>query len=233
MIWTHLSVSTSQTTTSETHGKVVADGCCYPPLPLSPEGRGPQVPHPRLAQPPSTWCSSTPTYYHLHCNLMAPLPFTSTILSIFEPLPTMHLPSCTFSHAPQEEYTNDKIWSSRIPEVIPCSIAIIYLHLCLKIFLFLVLYIAMEIVDVRFDANEVVVTLLSSNITVFALDFLGSGLSDGDRVSLGWHEKDDLKMVVSYLRSNKQVSHIGLWRRSMGANTKYIHVGLFQMVQEE
>lgn len=30
--------------------------------------------------------------------------------------------------------------------------------------------------------------LLPFNITVFTLDFSGSGLSDGDYVSLGWHE---------------------------------------------
>ena len=40
----------------------------------------------------------------------------------------------------------------------------------------------------RADANEAAVILLPSNITVFALDFSGSGLSDGDYVSLGWHE---------------------------------------------
>lgn len=71
----------------------------------------------------------------------------------------------------------------------------------------------------RADANEAAVILLPSNITVFALDFSGSGLSDGDYVSLGWHEKDDLKAVVSYLRSSKLVSSIGLWGRSMGAVT--------------
>ncbi|KAG5561014.1 hypothetical protein RHGRI_004139 [Rhododendron griersonianum] len=69
----------------------------------------------------------------------------------------------------------------------------------------------------RADGNEAAVVLLPSNITVFTLDFSGSGLSDGDYVSLGWHEKDDLKVVVSYLRSNKQISCIGLWGRSMGA----------------
>ncbi|KAL6197779.1 hypothetical protein ACLB2K_027573 [Fragaria x ananassa] len=71
----------------------------------------------------------------------------------------------------------------------------------------------------RADANEAAVILLPSNITVFTLDFSGSGLSDGDYVSLGWHERDDLKIVVSYLRSNKQISRIGLWGRSMGAVT--------------
>ncbi|PON78243.1 Alpha/beta hydrolase fold [Trema orientale] len=71
----------------------------------------------------------------------------------------------------------------------------------------------------RADANEAAVILLPSNITVFTLDFSGSGLSDGDYVSLGWHERDDLKVVVSYLRSNKQISRVGLWGRSMGAVT--------------
>ncbi|XP_024021470.1 uncharacterized protein LOC21400949 isoform X3 [Morus notabilis] len=71
----------------------------------------------------------------------------------------------------------------------------------------------------RADANEAAVILLPSNITVFTLDFSGSGLSDGDYVSLGWHEKDDLKTVISHLRSNKQISRIGLWGRSMGAVT--------------
>ncbi|XP_048236119.1 uncharacterized protein LOC8283332 isoform X2 [Ricinus communis] len=75
----------------------------------------------------------------------------------------------------------------------------------------------------RADANEAAVILLPSNITVFTLDFSGSGLSDGDYVSLGWHERDDLKVVVSYLRSSKQISRIGLWGRSMGAVTSLLY----------
>ncbi|XP_057478074.1 uncharacterized protein LOC130765610 isoform X2 [Actinidia eriantha] len=75
----------------------------------------------------------------------------------------------------------------------------------------------------RADGNEAAVVLLPSNITVFTLDFSGSGLSDGAYVSLGWHEKDDLKVVVSYLRSNKQISCIGLWGRSMGAVTSLLY----------
>ncbi|CAI8589641.1 unnamed protein product [Vicia faba] len=75
----------------------------------------------------------------------------------------------------------------------------------------------------RADANEAAVILLPSNIIVFTLDFSGSGLSDGDYVSLGWHEKDDLKIVVSHLRSNKQISRIGLWGRSMGAVTSLLY----------
>lgn len=75
----------------------------------------------------------------------------------------------------------------------------------------------------RADANEAAVVLLPSNITVFALDFSGSGPSDGDYVSLGWHEKEDLKCAVSFLRTNKQVSRIDLRARSMGAVTSLLH----------
>lgn len=75
----------------------------------------------------------------------------------------------------------------------------------------------------RADANEAAVILLPSNITLFALDFAGSGLSGGEYVSLGWHEKQDLKSVVSFLRKNKEVSCIGLWGRSMGAVTSLLY----------
>lgn len=75
----------------------------------------------------------------------------------------------------------------------------------------------------RADGNEAAIMLLPSNITLFTLDFSGSGLSDGDYVSLGWHEKEDLKVVVSYLRSLKQITYIGLWGRSMGAVTSLMY----------
>ena len=40
----------------------------------------------------------------------------------------------------------------------------------------------------RADASEAALILLPSNITVFALDFSGSGLSGGEHVTLGWNE---------------------------------------------
>ncbi|GMP76923.1 hypothetical protein CsSME_00033391 [Camellia sinensis var. sinensis] len=69
----------------------------------------------------------------------------------------------------------------------------------------------------RADASEAAIILLPSNITVFTLDFSGSGLSGGEHVTLGWNEKDDLRAVVDYLRADGNVSLIGLWGRSMGA----------------
>ncbi|KAF8119093.1 hypothetical protein N665_0001s0145 [Sinapis alba] len=75
----------------------------------------------------------------------------------------------------------------------------------------------------RADASEAAIVLLPSNITIFTLDFSGSGLSGGEYVTLGWNEKDDLKAVVEYLRTDGNVSLIGLWGRSMGAVTSLMY----------
>ncbi|KAL3626199.1 hypothetical protein CASFOL_029748 [Castilleja foliolosa] len=75
----------------------------------------------------------------------------------------------------------------------------------------------------RTDASEAAVILLPSNITIFTLDFSGSGLSGGEHVTLGWNEKDDLRAVVDYLRADGNVSLVGLWGRSMGAVTSLMY----------
>ncbi|KAL0457288.1 UNVERIFIED_CONTAM: hypothetical protein Slati_1068000 [Sesamum latifolium] len=49
----------------------------------------------------------------------------------------------------------------------------------------------------RTDASEAAVILLPSNITVFTLDFSGSGLSGGEHVTLGWNE---VKFAIHYMR---------------------------------
>jgi dienelactone hydrolase len=48
-------------------------------------------------------------------------------------------------------------------------------------------------------------------------------MSEGDYISLGWYERDDLAVVVEYLRGTGKVSTIGLWGRSMGAVTALLH----------
>ncbi|CAH8360183.1 unnamed protein product [Eruca vesicaria subsp. sativa] len=75
----------------------------------------------------------------------------------------------------------------------------------------------------RADGSEAAIMLLPSNITVFTLDFSGSGLSGGEHVTLGWNEKDDLKAVVEFLRQDGNISLIGLWGRSMGAVTSLMY----------
>lgn len=76
----------------------------------------------------------------------------------------------------------------------------------------------------RKDAAEIIFSLLPHNMTVFSLDFSGSGLSGGNWVTLGAHEVDDLETAVSYLRTEcPHVSTIGLWGRSMGAVTALLY----------
>lgn len=75
----------------------------------------------------------------------------------------------------------------------------------------------------RLEAVSTLPVLLPFNITVFCLDFAGSGLSDGEYLSLGYYERDDLAVVVDHLRESNRVTCIGLWGRSMGASTALLH----------
>ena len=74
----------------------------------------------------------------------------------------------------------------------------------------------------RCEAFPLLCFLLPMNISVFAFDFCGSGRSDGEYISLGYYEKDDVNTVINYLRYTNKVSTIGLWGRSMGAVTSIL-----------
>lgn len=65
--------------------------------------------------------------------------------------------------------------------------------------------------------------VLSLGATLFSLDFAGSGKSDGEYVSLGCFERDDLQVVTEHLRETGTTSTIALWGRSMGAATALLH----------
>lgn len=93
----------------------------------------------------------------------------------------------------------------RVAEKLPC---VIYLH---------------GNCSSRLEAVSTLPVLLPFNITVFCLDFAGSGLSDGEYLSLGFYERDDLAAAVNYLRESNRVTCIGLWGRSMGASTALLH----------
>lgn len=75
----------------------------------------------------------------------------------------------------------------------------------------------------RLEALPTITVLLPIRISLIAFDFSGSGHSDGEYVSLGYHEKDDLKTVIKYLRESSHTSRIGLWGRSMGAVTALLY----------
>eukprot|EP00441_Pelagodinium_beii_P046906 CAMPEP_0197621904 /NCGR_PEP_ID=MMETSP1338-20131121/2330_1 /TAXON_ID=43686 ORGANISM="Pelagodinium beii, Strain RCC1491" /NCGR_SAMPLE_ID=MMETSP1338 /ASSEMBLY_ACC=CAM_ASM_000754 /LENGTH=485 /DNA_ID=CAMNT_0043191479 /DNA_START=65 /DNA_END=1519 /DNA_ORIENTATION=+ len=69
----------------------------------------------------------------------------------------------------------------------------------------------------RVDAFQVMPWLLQYNMTLFCFDFAGSGNSEGEYVTLGRHEEEDILTVMNYLLSEASVSSIGLWGKSMGA----------------
>ncbi|RHY18232.1 hypothetical protein DYB36_010118, partial [Aphanomyces astaci] len=75
----------------------------------------------------------------------------------------------------------------------------------------------------RLEAHSILRCVLSTGATVVALDCIGCGLSDGDYITLGYFERDDVHAVVEHLRSIESVSTIGLWGRSMGAVTALLH----------
>mmetsp|Transcript_30416 Transcript_30416/g.27666 ORF Transcript_30416/g.27666 Transcript_30416/m.27666 type:complete len:270 (-) Transcript_30416:640-1449(-) len=75
----------------------------------------------------------------------------------------------------------------------------------------------------RVEALQAVEVLLPANITLFCFDFAGCGKSEGEYISLGYYEKDDVECVMKHLRDSGEVSTIGLWGRSMGAVTALMH----------
>jgi len=75
----------------------------------------------------------------------------------------------------------------------------------------------------RLEAIQQLAPVVSLGATLVAFDFCGSGKSEGDWVSLGAYEKDDLMVVIEHLRSTGTTSTIALWGRSMGAATSLLH----------
>eukprot|EP01016_Furgasonia_blochmanni_P019637 TRINITY_DN2194_c0_g1_i1.p1 TRINITY_DN2194_c0_g1~~TRINITY_DN2194_c0_g1_i1.p1 ORF type:complete len:373 (+),score=71.56 TRINITY_DN2194_c0_g1_i1:143-1261(+) len=75
----------------------------------------------------------------------------------------------------------------------------------------------------RVEALPAVEVLLPQNITVCCFDFAGCGKSEGEYISLGWYERDDVENLIDYLRGNRKVTAVGLWGRSMGAVTALLH----------
>ena len=68
--------------------------------------------------------------------------------------------------------------------------------------------------------------LINENINLFVYDFAGCGLSDGEYISLGYHEKNDLKIIINFLEKFPHVKKIGLWGHSMGAATGIMYTPL-------
>eukprot|EP00009_Paramoeba_aestuarina_P008916 CAMPEP_0201507776 /NCGR_PEP_ID=MMETSP0161_2-20130828/1344_1 /ASSEMBLY_ACC=CAM_ASM_000251 /TAXON_ID=180227 /ORGANISM="Neoparamoeba aestuarina, Strain SoJaBio B1-5/56/2" /LENGTH=506 /DNA_ID=CAMNT_0047902241 /DNA_START=47 /DNA_END=1564 /DNA_ORIENTATION=- len=77
----------------------------------------------------------------------------------------------------------------------------------------------------RLEALSVAPLILTSGTTLLSVDLAGSGLSDGEYISLGYYEKDDVTCLVEYLKERNKTSKVALWGRSMGAATALLYLG--------
>ena len=78
----------------------------------------------------------------------------------------------------------------------------------------------------RVDALPMLPVLLPAGISLFCFDFSGAGQSEGEFLSLGHFEKDDLTTVVDYLNEScDRVNRIAIWGHSMGACSCLLYAG--------
>jgi pimeloyl-ACP methyl ester carboxylesterase len=75
----------------------------------------------------------------------------------------------------------------------------------------------------RVEGKKMSNYLFDYNINSFIFDFPGCGLSEGNYISLGYHEKNDLKIIIDFIEKLPGVGNIGLWGRSMGAATTLLY----------
>jgi len=75
----------------------------------------------------------------------------------------------------------------------------------------------------RLEALDVLRPMLRKRISVFTYDSAGCGQSEGEYVSLGHFEREDLACVIQHLRKAPGIGPIGIWGRSMGAATALMH----------
>ena len=66
-------------------------------------------------------------------------------------------------------------------------------------------------------------SVLTLGADLLTFDFSGCGNSEGEWVTLGWKEKDDLHSVLQYLESEGKTNKVVLWGRSMGAATVLLY----------
>jgi pimeloyl-ACP methyl ester carboxylesterase len=74
-------------------------------------------------------------------------------------------------------------------------------------------------VGARPEALQALHTALRAGAHFCALDFQGSGLSEGEIVTWGWCENNDVVDAVKFLLNKARVKKLALWGRQLGAAT--------------
>lgn len=63
------------------------------------------------------------------------------------------------------------------------------------------------------EALKLLPDIIDRGVGLFCFDFSGSGLSEGEYVTLGYNESSDLECVIDHLYESGKISNIGLWGR--------------------
>ena len=103
--------------------------------------------------------------------------------------------------------------NERPSEIMPC---VIYLH---------------ANASSRIEGLHIRKYLLKRNINLCVFDFEGSGVSEGEYISLGYHEKNQVRNIVDFVEKYPGVGKIGLWGRSMGAATSLIYTSIDKRIK--
>ncbi|KAL4485077.1 hypothetical protein ABPG72_014597 [Tetrahymena utriculariae] len=80
----------------------------------------------------------------------------------------------------------------------------------------------------RLDAVPYLDHFIQRGIGLFCFDFYGSGMSEGEYVTLGFREQNDLADIVKYLRDQPKITSLSLFGRSMGAVTTLLYASTDQ-----
>lgn len=62
-------------------------------------------------------------------------------------------------------------------------------------------------------------------------DCSGSGVSDGEYITLGLKEARDLQCVIGFLYKEKGIKEVAVWGRSMGASTAIVYAAKYLRVE--
>ncbi len=71
----------------------------------------------------------------------------------------------------------------------------------------------------KFEGQSYADKTLPLGVDLFTFDFSGCGNSEGQWVTLGWKEVDDLSACLNHLAQAGKTSKVALWGRSMGGST--------------
>jgi len=71
----------------------------------------------------------------------------------------------------------------------------------------------------QLEGSFLVPVFIPAGVSVLCFDFTGCGASEGEYISLGYFERDDVKCAIELVRNTFGVGRVALWGRSMGAAT--------------